>query len=151
MREDRDCINARRWGCIAVVALYALAIAASVWLCVALVGCTSATYVPVETVRTEYRDRDVERLVTDTVRDTRVVWIKGDTVVDIREKERVNRAEIRDTCYIEHIDTIQVPYPVERRLTMWQQTKIDYGGEAIVTLAVILTAAIVWLIKKFRK
>ena len=144
-------MNARRRGCLAVAALYALAAAASAWLCVALAGCASTRYVPVESVRTEWRDREVERLVTDTVRHSRVVWIKGDTVVDIRENERVARVEVHDTCIIERNDTVCIPYPVERRLTAWQQAKMNFGGEAIVALAVILTAAVVWLIKKFRK
>lgn len=70
-------------------------------------GCSSTRYVPVESVRTEYRDREVERLVADTVHDTRLVWIKGDTVVDIREKEHIRRVEIHDTCYVEYNDTLE--------------------------------------------
>lgn len=113
----------------------------------ALCGCRSTRYVPVESVRTEYRDRDVERLVTDTVHDTRLVWVKGDTVVDIRREERIRRVEIHDTCYIERTDSVQVPYPVERRLNKWEQTKQDVGGYAIVALAVMVCIAVVWLIK----
>lgn len=117
----------------------------------ALCGCADKVYVPVESVRTEYRDRDVERLVTDTVRDTRLVWVRGDTVVDVREKERVRRVEIHDTCYIERTDTIRVPYPVEKRLTRWQQAKMDLGGFALGGLAIGLSIAVIWLIKKFRR
>lgn len=113
----------------------------------ALCGCRSTRYVPVESVRTEYRDRDVERLVTDTVHDTRLVWVKGDTVVDIRREERIRRVEIHDTCYIERTDSVQVPYPVERRLNKWEQTKQDVGGYAIVALAVVVCVAVAWLIK----
>lgn len=113
----------------------------------ALCGCRSTRYVPVESVRTEYRDRDVERLVTDTAHDTRLVWVKGDTVVDIRREERIRRVEIHDTCYIERTDSVQVPYPVERRLNKWEQTKQDVGGYAIVALAVVVCIAVVWLIK----
>ena len=116
-----------------------------------LCGCTHTVYEPVETVRTEYRDRDVERLVADTVHDTRLIWVKGDTVVDIREKEHVRRVEIHDTCYIERTDTIRIPYPVEKRLTKWEQTKQDVGGIAIGVIVTVVCAAVVWLIKKFRK
>lgn len=120
-------------------------------LAVGTAGCTRTVYTPVESVRTEYRDRDVERLVADTVRDTRVVLVKGDTVVSVLDRERVRRVEIHDTLCVETRDTIPVPYPVERKLTGWEQAKIDYGGEAITALGVILIAAVVWLIKKFRK
>lgn len=114
-------------------------------------SCTRTVYEPVETVRTEYRDRDVERLVADTVHDTRFVWVKGDTVVDIREKEHIKRVEIHDTCYIERCDTIRIPYPVEKQLTKWQQTKMDFGGIAIGAIMAVVCIAVVWLIRKFRK
>ena len=73
----------RRWGCVSVMLGYVIAAAA---LILRFASGTRTVYTPVESVRTEYRDRDVERVVTDTVRDTRVVWIKGDTVVDVRDR-----------------------------------------------------------------
>lgn len=120
-------------------------------LCSLFGSCTTTKYVPVESVRTEYRDRDVERLVADTVHNTRLVWVKGDTVVDIREKERIRRVELHDTCYIERTDTIRQPYPVERSLSRWEQTKMDFGGFALGGIAVVLCIAVVWLIRKFRR
>ena len=120
-------------------------------LCTLFGSCTTTKYVPVESVRTEYRDHDVERLVADTVHDTRLVWVKGDTVVDIREKERIRRVELHDTCYIERTDTIRQPYPVERQLSRWEQTKMDFGGFALGGIAVVLCIAVVWLIRKVRR
>lgn len=120
-------------------------------LCALFGSCTTMKYVPVESVRTEYRDRDVERLVADTVHDTRLVWVKGDTVVDIREKERIRRVELHDTCYVVRTDSVAVPYPVERSLTRWEQTKMDFGGFALGGIAVALCIAVVWLIRKFRR
>ena len=119
-------------------------------LCVAMVlcGCTRTVYEPVETVRTEYRDREVEKLVADTVHDTRFVWVKGDTVVDIRETEHIRRVEIHDTCYIERTDTIRIPYPVERKLSKWEQTKMDFGGIAI---GVFIAVVIVVIVRRAKK
>ena len=117
-----------------------------------LCGCSPKTvYVPVESVRTEYKDRNMSQFVTDTVHDIRFVWVKGDTVHDIREREHVRLVSVHDTCLFERIDTIRVPYPVERELTRWEKTKMDYGGEAIIVLIVVITASVIWLIKKFRK
>lgn len=127
----------------AILMLLAVAVMAS--------GCSPTKYVPVETVRTEYRDREVEKIVADTVHDTRFVWVKGDTVVDIRETEHIRRVEIHDTCYIERTDTIRIPYPVEKQLTKWQQTKMDFGGFAIGAIIAVVCVAVVWLIRKFRK
>lgn len=116
-----------------------------------LCSCARTTYVPVETVRTEYRDHEVERLVADTVRDTRFVWVKGDTVVDVREREHLRLIEVHDTCFIERTDSIPVPYPVERKLTRWQQLKIDLGGLALGALAVITGIGLIWLIQRFKR
>ncbi len=116
-----------------------------------IVACSTTKYVPVESVLTEYRDREVEKFVTDTVHNTRFVWVKGDTVVDIREKEHIRRVEIHDTCYIERTDTIRIPYPVERNLTKWEQTKMDFGGIAIGAIIAVVCIAVIWLIRKFRK
>lgn len=53
------------------------------------------------------------------------------------------------------VDSVPVPYPVEKELTAWQQTKMDYGGYALtlVALAVLLglPLAVRWLLKKFRR
>lgn len=100
----------------------------------------------VESVRTEYRDRDVERNVTDTVRDTRFVLIKGDTVIDWRDRWRTLREYVHDTCYVERRDS--VPYPVERELTRWERTKMDFGGMAIGAVAAAVCFAVVWMIKR---
>lgn len=132
---------------VAVLAAWAVVI----FVAVSLPGCKSTEYIPVESVRTEYRDREVERLVADTVHDTRLVWVKGDTVVDIRDRWHRSTEIIHDTCYVEHTDSVAVPYPVEKRLSRWQQAKMDFGGMAMGVLAAVLCIAVVWLIKKFRK
>lgn len=134
-------------------ACMALLLALLLMLIVAAVtsGCTRTTYVPVEQVRTEYRDRDVERVVTDTVRDNRFVWVKGDTVVDIRDRWHRSTEYVHDTCYIERTDSIPVPYPVEKKLTRWEQAKMDFGGMAIGAVVIALCAAVVWLARRFRK
>ena len=48
-------------------------------------------------------------------------------------------------------DTIRAPYPVERKLSRWEQAKMDLGGFALGGVVVVLCAAVAWLIKKFRK
>lgn len=149
MRTRYKYDSTRRWGCIGVCVLYALAIAASVWLAVALSACGRTTYVPVEVARTEYRDREVERLVTDTVVDRSFVLIKGDTVIDRRERRLVRREYVHDTVSIVQTDSVAVPYPVERKLSRWEAAKMDLGGVAIGALALLLFVAVaragIWL------
>lgn len=144
-------IRYRRRGCLGIIAFNALMWAALIWLLVSLCGCTTTKYAPVESVRTEYRDRDVEHVVTDTVHHNRFVFVKGDTVIDWRDRWHRSTEYVHDTCYVELRDTIREPYPVERPLSRWEQTKMDFGGAAIGGLVIALCIAVVWLFKKFRK
>lgn len=116
-----------------------------------LSACTSTKYVPVESVRTEYRDREIEKLVSDTVRDTRLVWVKGDTIREIRNREHLRLVSVHDTCFVGRNDTIRVPYPVERSLSRWEKAKMDFGGFAMGGVAIVLCVAVAWLIKKFKR
>lgn len=140
----------RKWLLVRNIIICLSVTLTSLLLSVLFSGCTTTKYVPVENVKTEYKDREVEKLITDTIRDTRFVWVKGDTIIDIREKERIKRVEIHDTCYIEQTNTIREPYPVERELTKWEKAKMDFGGMAIGGVAIALCIAVIWLIKKFR-
>lgn len=121
-------------------------------MAIAIAGCTRTVYqpVPVEAVHAVHDNRVAEHLKADTVHDTRFVYIKGDTVIDWRDRHHVNRVEVHDTVVIERTDSIPVPYPVERKLTRWQQTKQDYGGYAIGTVAATICIAVVWLVLRKR-
>lgn len=48
------------------------------------------------------------------------------------------------------VDSIPIPYPVERPLSKWEQAKMDFGGIAIGGVIVIICIAVVWLIRKFK-
>lgn len=155
----------------------------------ALCGCQPTRYVPVESVRTEYRDVDTtaiyERIralfestyqretssdsVIERQRETVVLRENGDTarhdkerivyVASHREHELEHRVSEQDSIITAlrlqltaiKADSIPVPYPVERRLNSWEQTKQDVGGWAIVILAVVICVAVVWIARRFRR
>lgn len=73
------------------------------------------------------------------------------TITKYRDRYRVK--ELTDTVYQSAIDSVKisVPYPVERELSRWERTKMDFGGMAIGALVIALCVAVAWLIKKFRK
>ncbi len=145
-KETKQNIEKAAWGM-----LLALSVTALILMCLVATGCTRTIYKPVETVRTE---KDVvTRWLTDTViqNDTRFIFVKGDTVIDWRDRWRERIKEVHDTLYIERTDTVRVPVPVERKLKKWEQTKMDFGGAAIGATVVVLCIAVIWLIKKFRK
>lgn len=114
-------------------------------------GCTATKYVPVETVRTEQKDNVREVHTTDSVTDTRFVYVKGDTVIDWRDRVQWRDRLVHDSIYIEKTDTIRAPYPIEKQLTKWQQAKMDFGGMAMGGVVIALCIAVVWLIKRMKR
>lgn len=124
-----------------------------VWLLlfIALVfgGCTATRYIPVETVRrdTVYQSKTGRDSVYlhDSV--FVKVWQKGDTVYNERDRWHVKYVvkEVHDTLYSFKVDSIAVPYPVEKDLSWWSRVKIDFGGLAMIVMAGLLLFVVVRL------
>lgn len=134
-----------------VMAVWVVLVAACIVFLFFLCGCTTTRYVPVETVRTDYQDKVREVHTTDSVVDTRFVYVKGDTVLGYRDRIKWRDRFIHDTVSVVRTDSIAVPYPVERKLSWWQRTKMDLGGFALACIAVVLCVAVVWCVRRFRK
>ena len=124
-------------------------------LALALCGCTTTTkYVPVERV-THHTDTVRElavRIDSVMTRDSVAVYIRGDTVFMTKWRDRFRYSERIDTVYRSVADSVRVPqpYPVERKLTAWEQVKQDAGGWALAAVG-ILAVAVAWLAKRQRK
>lgn len=112
--------------------------------CLILAACKPIEYIPYETVRTEYQDR----LHRDSIyiNDSTIIREKGDTVWLTRWRTEYRDRLLRDSIIIR--DSIQVPYPVEKRLSKWQSIKLEVGGIAIGT-ALSLILAVLGIIFKF--
>lgn len=136
-----------------------------------LAGCKSIQYVPVETLRIEHHYHN------DTIKERDSVFSEKTTVVKeadsalieslglkLKANERaililknelvklVSEKENSRTDSIVRVDSVQIPYPVEKALTKWEQTKMDMGGIAIgVCLAIIIFVIIKFLAKVLRK
>lgn len=118
----------------------------------AICSCTSIKYVPVETVKTEYKTRDSIRHDSIYQHDSVFYMVKGDTVYKYKEKYLYKYLFLNKTDTVLKVDSVQVPYPVEKKLTRWENAKIKVGGWAIsFILAFVLTVA-VWLVyRRIRK
>lgn len=114
-------------------------------------GCTRTVYLPTESHHSEREASAQWRSDTVTRSDTRLIFIKGDTVIDRRESIRERVREVHDTILYERTDTVTRVRTVERRLTKWQQTKMDFGGFAMGGVAAILLTIIMWIILKCRR
>ena len=114
-------------------------------------------YIPVETSHTEHhwhtdsiiqRDSVVKESMTTVMqldsaamaqygiqlKNAERAWLVKSWELE-RQIENLQRlTAIRDTVR----DTIQVPYPVEKKLSKWQQTKVDWGGWAMLGALVVI-------------
>lgn len=120
-----------------------------------LAGCKSVQYVPVETVRTD--SIYVDRYQRDSIyqRDSVFVnrWIAGDTVYQDKVVWKyVYRDMVKyDTVAILRSDTINVPYPVECKLSKWEQLKLNVGGWAISIIIIIVLIVMGCMVYKLKK
>ena len=101
----------------------------------------------VEKVKTEYRD--VMRMDSVYIRDSVTVTAKGDTVIRDRWRTEYRDRWRRDT--ITRTDTVPMPIPVERKLSRWEQAKMDYGGHALTTVAVTILIVVGQTVYKLKK
>ena len=106
---------------------------------------------PVESVRTEIEYRDRWQRDSIHIHDSIHIRDKGDTVFVDRWHTGYKDKLLRDTTYIEKTDSVQVPYPVEKKLSRWQSMKMELGGWAF-GIIIVLALIIVWrLVSKMKK
>lgn len=112
-------------------------------------GCRSIQYVPVETVRIEYRDRfKIDSIIKyDSVYFDR--YMKGDTAFIIKEKYKyLDKIKIvHDSVF--KTDSIPVTVIVEKQLSKWEKVKMDTGGWAIGVASCLLIILAIYVIRRF--
>ena len=106
-------------------------------LAICFVSCRTQ-YIPVESVRTEYKTRDSTRYDSIYKRDSIYKLIKGDTVYLYRYKYLYRYLTTIRTVTILKNDSIRVPYPVEKKLNRWQSIKMELGGWVIIVIFVYM-------------
>ena len=108
-------------------------------------------YIPVESVRTEYKTRDSTRYDSIYQRDSIYTLVKGDTVYQYRYKYLYRYLTTNRTDTILKHDSIPIPYPVEKQLSRWQTIKMELGGWAfgiIILFTLIIIGQIIFKSKK---
>lgn len=117
------------------------------------------------------KESRIESLIhKESDKETIVLNDKGDTVshnrnhnvyIHLTEKERQEYERIIKSCRDSigmlterlasvKVDSIPVPYPVERPLSQWERTKMELGGWAFGGL-VVAAIAVLWLVYKKRR
>lgn len=116
------------------------------------VGCrTRVEYVPVETIRTDTVYKAVERVDSVLVRDSVIIRERGDTLTEYREKLIYRFRDRIDTLYVNRVDSVQIPYPVERELSRWEKVKINLGGWSLAVIVVTIIVAVGMMVYRLRK
>lgn len=82
-------------------------------ICLCIFSCRSIQYVPVETVKTEYRDRVEKQRDSIYFADTIRIVEKGDTTIIYKDRYRYLYKDRFLTDTVIKRDSIPVPYPVE--------------------------------------
>lgn len=117
-----------------------------------LVGCRTK-YIPVPEyhqstiVRTDTLNRYDSIYIHDSVyysavKDT-IYMTRHRLVEKFRYKDRIRTDTLVKT------DSIPVPYPVERKLSKWEEIKMNLGGLAIGGFIIAVCFMVIWLIRKF--
>lgn len=119
-------------------------LASAIW------SCRSVKYVPVESI--QYDSVYLNKVIKDSIyiKDS-VLVVKGDTITEYRYKYIYQYKDKTDTLYVTTTDSVQVPYPVEKQLTWWQQFRLDVGGWAIGIVAISVLIMIAMVVYKMKK
>lgn len=124
------------------------------FLAVIILTCCKTTerveYVPVETVKTEYKDRIVETYDSVHITDSIYVAVKGDTTLVYKYRDRWKLKLVHDTAYVNRTDSIRIPYPVEKKLSKWEQFKVDYCGYLMMVILAAFGYIIFRIIRRAR-
>ena len=122
--------------------------------CLLLAGCKTTKYVPVPSISVD--SVYVDRFTRDSVylHDSVFVnrWTQGDTVFVDKVVTRYKYKDRwrHDTVAVVRVDSVRVPYPVEKDLGWWEKTRL-YSFPVLVAMVAVLAFVIVWLVKKLRK
>lgn len=80
------------------------------------------------------------------------MWMQGDTIYkekfSVIYKDRWRDRYLCDTVI--KTDSIRVPYPIDKKLSKWQQIKLDVGGGALVALGIALIVLAIMIFRKVR-
>ena len=114
-------------------------------LLVCFMACKSTErIVEVPVTKTEYKDRVVEKKDSVYVHDSTYMYVGGDTVYLYKYRNVYRDKILRDTVSVVRVDSITVPYPVERKLTFWEKAQMNILKVFVV---VICSALLFWLAK----
>ena len=134
---------------------FILGLIAAAFVAVVLSGCRSIRYVTVP----EYHYETITKTDTFTQKDSifchdSVFMFRNGDTITISKIKYVYKDRWRDRVRIDSIlkvDSVRVPYPVEKQLTKWQKMKMDFGGITFGGVLALIALCIGLIILKRRR
>ena len=120
-------------------------------IAMAALMCSCRTYIPVETVRME--TQYIDRVQRDSIYVLDSIYVREahDTVYITKWRTEYKEALRVDTFRVERIDTLNTIVEVEKKLTKWQQTKMDIGAGVLYAVPVLIAVGLFLLYRKLKK
>ena len=140
----------KRDGCMGILVWLMLVFLCAMIL-VAMGSCKSVQYVPVETVR--HDSVYITQHSRDSVylHDSIHIVEKADTVLIERWHTRWRDRVKTDTIYISKADTIQVPVPVEKKLSKAEKMYINIGKWSVGVISGLILVLVLYIfIRRWR-
>ena len=114
-------------------------------------SCRSIRHIPIETVK--HDSIYISKILHDSIyqRDSIYVDRKGDTVLSYKDRYLYKYKNLIDTMYINRIDSIQIPYSVEKQLTRWQSVKMELGGWIFGVIILFALFFVGWMVFRMKE
>ena len=114
-------------------------------------SCRSIRHIPIETVK--HDSIYISKILHDSIyqRDSIYVDRKGDTVLIYKDRYLYKYKNLIDTMYINRIDSIQIPYSVEKQLTRWQSVKMELGGWIFGVIKLFALFFVGWMVFRMKE
>ena len=137
--------------------IFAFMLAAAFIMLMMLQGCRTK-YVSVPEYHNVYINKHDTLTKHDSIYQKEFVdrYVKGDTIYLTKIKVDYRFRNLYKTRYRDSlkIDSIRVPYPIERKLNKWESLKMEVGGWAIGGLSAVVIALIAyivtWLVRRYK-
>lgn len=141
-------------GCL-TLAMWFLLVFCTGLILICLGSCKSVKYVPYETIKHDSIYITNHQKDSVYIHDSIFQKEKGDTLILEKWHTKYVEKQVHDTAYIERLDSVYVPYPVEKELSKWEKRYISLGKVSLglyIGLAVaLIIGAICWIRRKKTK
>ena len=146
-------VKDKRVGCLTLAMWFFLVFCTGMIL-ICLGSCRSVKYVPYETIKRDSIYISLHQKDSIYLHDSIHVKEKGDTILIEKWRTKYVERQVHDTAYIERLDSVYVPYPVEKELSKWEKRYISLGKVSLglyIGLVIALIAWLVYYIKRKKK